>query len=48
MRVQFVHGLEGSPHGRKATLLAQHFEAYTAAMDTRDFGACVELQAATL
>ena len=48
MRVQFVHGLEGSPHGRKATFLAQHFEAYTAAMDTRNFGACVELQAATL
>ena len=48
MRVQFVHGLEGSPHGRKATLLAQHFVAYTAAMNTRDFEACVELQAATL
>lgn len=48
MRVQFVHGLEGSPHGRKATLLAEHFGAYTVPMDTKDFGACVELQAARL
>ena len=48
MRVQFVHGLEGSPQGRKATLLARHFGAHTAAMDTSDFGACVELQVETL
>jgi predicted esterase len=43
-RVQFVHGLEGSPQGAKARLLAAHFEALTPAMDTRDFEACVRVQ----
>lgn len=43
-RVQFVHGLEGSPRGSKARLFAEHFEACTPAMDTSDFGACVEVQ----
>jgi hypothetical protein len=45
MRVLFVHGLESSPQGSKALFLAEHFEALTPAMDTRDFEACVALQA---
>lgn len=45
LRVQFIHGLEGSPQGRKARLLAEHFDARTPAMDTADFEACVRLQA---
>ncbi len=48
LRVQFIHGLEGSPQGRKAQLFAQHFEAATPAMNTADFSGCVELQAKTL
>jgi alpha/beta superfamily hydrolase len=47
-RVQFVHGLEGSPQGAKARLFAAHFEACTPAMDTADFDACVVLQADAL
>jgi pimeloyl-ACP methyl ester carboxylesterase len=46
--VQFIHGLEGSPQGRKARLLARHFTTRTPAMDTRDFEACVAVQAAAL
>jgi len=48
IRVQFIHGLEGSPQGNKARLLARHFETLTPAMDTRDFEACVALQADAL
>jgi pimeloyl-ACP methyl ester carboxylesterase len=48
LRVQFIHGLEGSPRGAKARLLAEHFCTRTPAMDTRDFAACVEVQAAAL
>ena len=48
LRVQFIHGLEGSPQGAKARLFAEHFEALTPAMDTGDFAACVELHARTL
>src|SRR5262245_48395858 len=48
MRVQFVHGLESSPQGKKARLFAQHFETRTPAMDTTDFEACVRLQAEVL
>jgi alpha/beta superfamily hydrolase len=48
IRVQFVHGLEGSPRGAKARLFAQHFETRTPAMDTSDFEACVELHEACL
>lgn len=43
LRVQFIHGLEGSPRGAKAQLFARHFTALTPAMDTGDFEACVEL-----
>lgn len=48
IRVQFAHGLEGSPRGSKARLLAEHFEARTPAMETGDFEACVGLHAAEL
>lgn len=48
LRVQFAHGLESSPQGAKARLLAEHFVAETPAMNTRDFESCVELHAATL
>ncbi len=47
-RVQFIHGLEGSPQGSKAQLLAAHFDALTPAMNTLDFEACVASQARVL
>lgn len=34
--------------GVKARLFAKHFAAFTPAMDTHDFAACVDLQAQTL
>ncbi len=48
LRVQFIHGLEGSPRGTKAQLFAQHFDSCTPTMDTRDFWSCVDLQARTI
>lgn len=48
LRVQFVHGLEGSPEGRKARYLSERFEALTPDMDTSDFEACVRLQSEVL
>ncbi|MBI3781811.1 MAG: hypothetical protein HY270_00255 [Deltaproteobacteria bacterium] len=45
LRLQFIHGLEGSPQGAKAQLLAQHFTATTPVMDTSDFAGCVRLHA---
>jgi hypothetical protein len=45
IRVLFAHGLEGSPSGNKARLLAECFDALTPAMDTSDFEACVALHA---
>ena len=48
LRVQFIHGLEGSPHGSKAQFLAEHFDTLTPAMDTRDFAGCVALHARTI
>lgn len=44
IKVQFIHGLEGSPQGTKARLLAEHFDARTPAMDTSDFEASIEAQ----
>lgn len=44
LKVQFIHGLEGSPQGTKARLLAEHFEARTVAMDTSDLEDCVRVQ----
>jgi len=43
-RVQFLHGLEGSPQGAKARLLGLHFETLAPAMDTSDFEACLRVQ----
>jgi dienelactone hydrolase len=48
LRVQFAHGLEGSPQGNKARLLARHFEAVTPAMTTGDFEACVSVHQRSL
>lgn len=48
LKVQFAHGLESSPHGNKARLFAQHFDAVTPAMDTRDLESCVEVHRAAL
>lgn len=48
LRVQFVHGLESSPQGNKARRLAEAFDALTPGMDTRDFAACVDVQARAL
>jgi predicted esterase len=48
MRVQFLHGLESSPQGNKARYLAARFETLTPAMDTSDFAACLEQQAAAI
>jgi len=48
LRIQFIHGLEGSPQGTKARILARHFETRTLAMDTSDFEACVAMQADVL
>jgi hypothetical protein len=45
LRVLLIHGLEGSPQGTKARFLDEHFTTLTPAMDTRDFEACVALQA---
>lgn len=42
--VQFIHGLEGSPQGRKAQVLAQTFNTVTPTMDTSDFEGCVVVQ----
>ena len=48
VRVQFIHGLEGSPRGAKAQLFAAHFDACTPAMNTGDFEGCVERHRQTL
>jgi pimeloyl-ACP methyl ester carboxylesterase len=48
LKVLFVHGLEGSPQGRKARLFDRHFDARTPYMDTRDYAACVRLQTEAL
>ena len=47
-RVQFIHGLEGSPQGAKAVLFDAHFTALTPAMDTSDFEASVGVQTEAL
>jgi len=48
LRVQFIHGLESSPQSTKATVLAEHFDARTPAMDTNDFESCVAVQHAEI
>ncbi len=47
-RVLFIHGLESSPNGTKARVLAEHFATETPRMDTRDFEGCVQAQAAAI
>ena len=44
IKVQFVHGLEGSPHGIKSQQLAREFHCVTPEMDTSDFEACIGQQ----
>jgi predicted esterase len=44
LKIQFVHGLESSPQGRKAKFLENRFIAYTPQMDTSDFASCIRLQ----
>lgn len=44
IKVQFAHGLEGSPHGTKSQQLAREFNTLTPAMDTSDFEACIQVQ----
>lgn len=46
MKVQLIHGLEGSPTGAKAQYLGRHFELSAPAMDTGDFQGAVATQAA--
>ncbi len=47
-RVLFIHGLESSPKGTKARVLAEHFPSETPRMDTSDFEGCVQAQAAAI
>lgn len=48
VRVQFIHGLESSPHGAKAHLFATNFTASTPAMNTKDFPSCVAVHEAEI
>lgn len=48
IRVQFAHGLESSPQGNKARLLAAHFDALTPSMDTRSLERCIDVHARAL
>jgi hypothetical protein len=48
LRVQLIHGLEGSPTGAKAQHLGRHFDLFTPAMDTRDFEGAIRTQADAL
>lgn len=48
MKVQLIHGLEGSPTGAKASYLRRHFELLAPGMDTGDFEGAVTTQAAAL
>jgi hypothetical protein len=48
LRVQLIHGLEGSPQGAKAQYLRRYFDVNAPSMDTGDFPACVAIQRAAL
>jgi len=48
LKVQLIHGLEGSPQGPKAEYLARRFELLAPAMDTGDFEGALATQAAAL
>jgi alpha/beta superfamily hydrolase len=43
LRIQFAHGLASSPHGNKARLFAEHFDALTPEMDTSDLESCIRV-----
>ncbi|MBX7192896.1 MAG: hypothetical protein K1X94_12600 [Sandaracinaceae bacterium] len=45
LRVHFIHGLESSPQGEKARFFAEHFDATTPSMDTRDLEGAIRTQA---
>lgn len=47
-KVQFAHGLEGSPTGNKATVLGRHFRVHTPAMNVLDVPSCIALHAEAL
>lgn len=48
LAVHFIHGLESNPQGSKARFLAEHFDATTPSMDTRDLEGAIATQAAAL
>lgn len=48
MKVQLIHGLEGSPTGAKARYLRGYFELLAPSMDTTNFEASVAVQAEAL
>jgi predicted esterase len=48
LRVHFIHGLESHPQGSKARFLAEHFDATTPSMNTRDLAGAIETQAMAL
>lgn len=48
LRVQFIHGLEGSPQGAKPRFLAAHFETTAPGMNTSDLPGSIETQAEAL
>lgn len=43
LKVQFAHGLEGSPTGNKATVLSAAFDVHTPSMNVRDIPSCIAL-----
>ena len=45
LRVHFIHGLEGSPTGAKASFLAEHFDSVAPPMDTSNLERAIETQA---
>lgn len=48
LRVQLIHGLEGSPQGAKAQYLRRYFDVSAPSMDTGDFPACVAIHRAAV
>ncbi len=48
IRVQFIHGLAGTPQGAKAKLFSDHFTASTPAMNTKDFDSCIAVHEAEI
>lgn len=48
LRVQYIHGLGGSPEGVKASYLAEHFITLAPEMDTSNFEGAVRAQGEAL